>query len=186
MQKPSFLERIWNALKNINLIISMAVNLVLIVVIIVLISQVGAIKATLSSVLGQLDSAFEDLGSSSIADTIQIDQHVPIEFSLPIDQNITVETQAPIPLSVPTTFSLGAFGTINGTVSLQIPAGTSLPIHLQMTVPVSNQIPVKFDQPISINLYSKGLGPVVNKLRAALAPIIQLVHQLPDRFVLIK
>jgi hypothetical protein len=186
MQKPSFIARIWNALKNINLIISMVVNLVLIVVVVVLISQIGAIKTILSSVLGQLDSAFEGLGSSSIADTIAIDQHVSIQFDLPIDQSITVETQAPIPLSVPTTFSLGAFGTINGTVSLQIPAGTSLPIHLQLTVPVSTQIPVKFDQPISINLYSKGLGPVVNKLRAALAPIIQLVHQLPDGFVLIK
>lgn len=186
MQKPSFIARMWNALKNINLIISMVVNLILIVVVVILINQVGAIKATLGSVLGQLDSAFEGLGNSSITDVIPIDQQVPIGFNLPIDQNITVETQSPVPLSVPTTFSLGAFGTINGTVSLQIPAGTSLPIHLQMTVPVSNQIPVKFDQPISINLYSKGLGPVVNKLRAALAPIIALVKQLPDGFVLFK
>src|SRR5450759_2817639 len=141
MQKPSLIALILNALKNINLIISMVVNLVLIVVVVVLISQIGAIKTILSSVLGQLDSAFEGLGSSSIADTIAIDQHVSIQFDLPIDQSITVEKQAPIPLSVPTTFSLGAFGTINGTVSLQIPAGTSLPIHLQLTVPVSTQIP---------------------------------------------
>lgn len=186
MQKPSPLARIWNALKSINLIISMFVNLILIVAVFVLITQIGAIKATLSTVLGQLDSAFEGLGSSIIADTIAIDQHVPIQFDLPIDQSITVETQAPIPLSVPTTFSLGAFGTINGTVSLEIPSGTSLPVRLRLTVPVNTQIPVKFDQPISINLYSKGLGPVVNKLRAALAPLIKLVHQPPDGFMLIK
>jgi len=186
MQQPSFIGRIWNALKNISLIMSMVINLVLIVVVVVLISQIGAIKTTFSTVLGQLDSAFAGLGNSSIVDTIKIDQHVPIEFDLPIDQSITVQTQSPIPLSVPTTFSLGAFGTINGTVSLEIPAGTSLPIHLQMTVPVSNQISVKFDQPISINLASKGLGPVVINLRAALTPLVNLVKQLPDGFVLFK
>jgi hypothetical protein len=186
MAHPSFLARLWNALKNINALISLFVNLILIIVVLVLVSQIGAIKATLAGVLGQLDSAFEGLGKSSIVDTIAINQQVPVQFDLPIDQSITVVTQAPIPLSVPTTFSLGAFGTINGTVSLQIPAGTSLPVQLQLTVPVKTQIAVKFDQPVSINLYSKGLGKVVDKLRSALAPIINLVKDLPDRFVLIK
>jgi hypothetical protein len=54
-----------------------------------------------------------------------------------------------------------------------------------MTVPVSNSIPVVFDQPVSIPLADKGLGPVVAKLRAALSPIIGLVQQMPDRFVII-
>jgi hypothetical protein len=186
MPRPSFLARLWNALKNISAIFSMFVNLILIVVVFVLITQLGAIKATLIGVLGQLDSAFEGLGKSSIVDTIKIDQQLPVQFDLPINQNITVVTQSPIPLSVPTTFSLGAFGTINGIVSLEIPAGTSLPVQLQLTVPVNAQIPVKFDQPVSINLYSKGLGTVVDKLRAALGPLIKLIKTLPDGIVLIK
>jgi hypothetical protein len=70
-------------------------------------------------------------------------------------------------------------------VSLQLPPGTRLPVHLEMTVPVSNSIPVVFDQPVSIPLAEKGLGPVVAKLRAALGPIIGLVQQMPDRFVII-
>lgn len=186
MPRPSFITRVWNALKNISAVISMFVNLILIVVVLVLITQLGAIKATLVSVLGQLDSAFEGLGKSSIVDTIKIDQQLPVKFDLPINQNITVITQSPVPLNVPTTFSLGPFGTINGTVSLEIPAGTSLPVQLQLTVPVNAQIPVKFDQGISINLYEKGLSAVVDKLRASLAPLIKLIKQLPDGIVLIK
>jgi hypothetical protein len=58
-------------------------------------------------------------------------------------------------------------------------------VHLELTVPVSNAIPVVFDQPVTIPLAEKGLGPVVAKLRAALSPIIGLVQQLPDRFVIV-
>jgi hypothetical protein len=52
-------------------------------------------------------------------------------------------------------------------------------------VPVSNSIPVVFDQPVSIPLAERGLAPVVAKLRAALAPILDIVDQMPDRFVII-
>jgi hypothetical protein len=38
---------------------------------------------------------------------------------------------------------------------------------------------------VRIPLAEKGLGPVVAKLRAALSPILDLVQQMPDRFVII-
>ncbi len=178
-------RRFWDALKNVTLLISMIINLVLIVVVAILLNQVGSIKVTIASVLGQLDSAFEGLGQANIADTIHIDQKVPVRFDLPLSQDTTVVTQAPVPLVVPANFSLGQFGSINGTVSLALPAGTSLPVHLEMSVPVSNSIGVTFDQPVSINLSQKGLGPVVAKLRAAIRPLIKLVGDLPDAFVII-
>lgn len=183
--QPGFLRRVWEALKSISLLISMIINLVLIVVVVILINQVGAIKLTLGSILGQLDSAFLGLGQATIVDTIKIDQRVPVRFDLPLSQDTTVVTQAPVPISAYATFSLGQFGSINGNVSLALPAGTSLPVHLELTVPVSNTIPVVFDQPVSIPLAEKGLGPVVAKLRSALGPVIQLVQQLPDAFVII-
>ena len=109
---------------------------------------------------------------------------MPVRLYLPLQQDTSVVIQSPVPLNMPTTFSLGPFGTINGTVSLSLPSGTSLPIHISMQVPVSNTIAVKFDQPVSINLYNRGLGLVVDKLRASLAPLIHLVNQLPDAFVI--
>jgi hypothetical protein len=178
-------QKFWDAAKTLTLLVSMVINLILIVVVIILANQVGAIKMTLNSVLGQLDSAFEGLGAASIKDTIAISQQVPVRFDLPLSQDTVVTTQGPVPINTQATFSLGQFGSINGTVSLQLPAGTQLPVHLELVVPVSNTIPVVFDQPIDIPLAEKGLGPVVAKLRAALAPIIDLVDQMPDRFVII-
>ncbi|HTP09621.1 MAG TPA: hypothetical protein VMP08_15300 [Anaerolineae bacterium] len=178
-------QKFWDAAKTLTLIVSMVINLILIATVVILANQVGAIKTTLNSVLGQLDSAFEGLGAASIKDTIAISQQLPVRFDLPLNQDTVVTTQGPVPISTQATFSLGQFGSINGTVSLQLPPGTQLPVHLELTVPVSNTIPVVFNQPIDIPLAEKGLGPVVAKLRAALAPIIDLVDRLPDRFVIV-
>jgi len=178
-------RKFWDAAKTITLIASMFIDLILIVAVVILANQVGAIKMTLNSVLGQLDSAFEDLGQVVITETIKINQQVPVRFDLPLKQDTVVTTQSPVPISTQATFSLGQFGSINGTVTLQLPTGTSLPVHLELTVPVSNVIPVVFDQPVRIPLAEKGLGSVVSKLRAALSPIIGVVQQLPDRFVII-
>lgn len=178
-------RKFWDATKTLILITSLFVDLFLIVAVVILANQVGAIKMTLNTVLGQLDSAFEGLGQVVITDTIKINQQVPVRFELPLKQDTVVTTQSPVPISTQATFSLGQFGSINGVVSLQLPAGTSLPVHLEITVPVSNVIPVVFDQPVSIPLAEKGLGPVVAKLRAALGPLRGVVQQLPDRFVII-
>jgi hypothetical protein len=182
---PGVPRRFWRAAVVLTLVTSMAINLILIVIVFALINQVGSIKITLSSVLGQLDSAFEGLGQVVVNDTIKINQQVPVQFELPLSQDTVVTTRGPVPINTQANFSLGQFGSINGIVSLQLPAGTQLPVHLDMSVPVSNSIPVVFDQPVSIPLAEKGLGPVVAKLRAAVGPIINLVQQLPDRFVII-
>lgn len=178
-------RKFWDAAKTITLIVSMFIDLILIVAVVILANQVGSIKMTLNTVLGQLDSAFKDLGQVVITDTIKINQQVPVRFDLPLKQDTVVTTQAPVPITTQATFSLGQFGSINGTVSLQLPPGTSLPVHLEIMVPVSNTIPVVFNQPVRIPLAEKGLGSVVAKLRAALAPIIGVVQQMPDRFVII-
>ena len=186
-EKPRKSEprKFWDAAKTITLIASMIIDLILIVAVVILANQVGSIKMTLNAVLGQLDSAFKDLGQVVITDSIKINQQVPVRFDLPLNQDTVVTTQAPVPITTQANFSLGPYGSINGTVSLQLPAGTSLPVHLQLIVPVSNTIPVVFAQPISIPLAEKGLGSVVGKLRGALAPIIGVVQQLPDRFVIL-
>ncbi len=178
-------RKFWDAAKTIALIVSMVVDLILIVVVAILVNQIGAVKMTLNTVLSQLDSAFEGLGQVVITDTIKINQQVPVQFDLPLKQDTVVTTRSPVPITTQATFSLGQFGSINGLVSLQLPPGTSLPVHLELTVPVSNAIPVVFDQPIRIPLAEKGLGPVVAKLRSAVGPLLGLIRQLPDRFVII-
>lgn len=180
--KKSHKRKFWDAAKTLTLLVSMIINLILIVVVAILVQQVGAIKTTLGSVLGQLDAAFQGLGETVIQTTIPISQSVPVRFDLPLKQDTYVTTNGPVPITTQATFSLGQFGSINGTVSLNLPAGTQLPVHLEITVPVSNAIPVVFNQTVAIPLARAGMQHVVDQLRGALGPILQLVGQLPDRF----
>ena len=174
-------QRAWNALKNVTIVISLFINLVLIVALLIVVSQIGNIKATLNGVVGQLDSAFASLGNAVVQDTIHIDQRVPVRFDLPINELPgTATTMEPVPLVIPATFSLGSFGHINGTVSLALPAELRLPVRISMTVPVQNEIPVVFDQPVAIPLGQRGLGPVIDQLRGVTQPLLQVIQTLPD------
>lgn len=171
---------VWNALKNVTIVISLVVNIILISVVLILASQIGAIKSTLNGIVGQLDTAFVSLGNAVVKDTIHIEQSVPVQFELPIDQTVTVMTTGAVPLNIPASFSLGSFGQINGTVSLSLPRDLALPIRIQMLVPVNSQIPVVFDQPVSIPLGARGLSPVINQLRGVTQPLMQTIQALPN------
>ncbi len=174
-------QRAWNALRNLTIVVSLVVNIILISIVLILASQIGAIKATLSGVVGQLDAAFVSLGAATVQDTIHISQQVPVQFDLNIAELPgTAVTTAPVPLNIPASFSLGGFGQINGTVSLSLPAGLVLPMKISMVVPVNSQIPVVFDQPVSIPLGARGLGPVVDQLRGVTQPLMQTIQSLPD------
>ena len=173
-------RRFWEAFKTIAIILSFIVNIVLIIIVVALVSQLGAIKATLNGIVGQLDSGFVSLGSAVVRDTIHIDQQVPVQFDLAVDQSGTATILQPVPLSMPATFSLGPFGTIYGTVSLSLHPGTMLPVQINMTVPVSNAIPVVFDQPVAIPLGERGLGPVIAEFRGVTVPLLETIQTLPD------
>ncbi len=170
----------WAAFKDIAIIFSFIVNLVLVIVLLVLLTLLLPIKnSVVVPLLTNLDTAFAHLGDAHIQDTISINQQVPVNFTLPLQTDTTVVTVGDVPLNVPATFSLGQFGQINGMVSLKLPAGTVLPIRLDLQVPVNEQITVAFDQPIDIHLGKRGLEPVVGELRGVVSPYIKLMDQLP-------
>lgn len=174
------IKNFWTAFKDIAIVFSFIVNFVLVLVLVVVLFLLIPIKDNVvMPLLGNLDGAFANLGEAHIQDTIAINQQVPAQFILPLETDTVVVLTQAVPLQVPATFSLGQFGQIKGTVSLQLPAGLSLPVRLDLDVPVDQQITVAFDQPIDIHLGNKGLGPVVGQLRGVLQPYIKLLESLP-------
>jgi len=205
------LKPVWLAFKDIAIVFSFALNFIVVVALLLLAmpaARLGlALKAGLvESTLHDLDAAFVRLGDSTIDTTIPIDESIPIQFDLPLDQQLpinfqlaieqdtVVTLQQSVPLSnLPARFTLpGGGGAINGSVSLSLPAGVRLPIHLstvvpvrqtipvQLTVPVSQTVPIQMDVPVSIALGDAGLEPAVQDLRAVLDPIRAQVEKLPD------
>ena len=178
--------------QNIAIIFSFVVNLILVIVVIILATQIMTIKKQiLEPLVYGLDSSFASLGEATIDTTIPISQQLrvafpqPVKFDLPLEQETTVTTLTPTPINTTVNLSLGQFGRINAPVSLQLPAGTPLRVRLAMKVPVSTtiyidqQVPVQFNQRAQIKLGPSGLAPVVAQLRGVVKPYVVIMQQLP-------
>lgn len=180
-QKQSRRARFWAAFKNFALLFSFLVNLILVIVILLLIQPLFMAKTQIAEpLLGDLDAAFAALGKTRIVTTVAIDDSLPVVFDLPLQQNTNVVLTEPVPLSVPTTFSLGNQGTIYGWVSLNLPAGMVLPVALNLNVPVSTTVPVVMQVPVTIPLDEAGMEPAITQLRGVFRPIQATLQQLPD------
>ena len=81
-----------------------------------------------------------------------------------------------VQLNRPTSFVLPAGGgRINGTVYLVLPRGQNLPVHMSLSVPVSETIPVQMNVDVAIPLEETELGPVVDDLKGLLSPYMDLL-----------
>jgi hypothetical protein len=209
------LKRFWNAFKDIAILFSFIVNFILVVLLLVI--SLPALQAVFSlktgmvePLLNDLDTAFVGLGEATIDTTIQVrdapvpirfdlplNQPLTIDFPLPIDQSTVVVLTEPVPLELPARFNLpGGGGSINGSVSLALPAGLRMPVQLNMTVPVKQVIavnmnvpvdqivPISMDVPVHIRLGEAGLNPAVENLRAVFRPLKMQIERLPDGIAL--
>ncbi len=178
--------------KDFAILFSFVVNVILVIVVLILATQIMTIKKQLLEPLVYgLDNSFASLGEATIDTTIPISQQLrvafdlPVNFELPLEQDTTVTTLTPTPINTSVNLSLGQFGRINAPVSLNLPAGTPLRVKLSMKIPVSTvvrvdqQVPVRFDQNARIKLGPSGLAPVVAQLRGVVKPYVDLMKSLP-------
>lgn len=173
-------EVLWLAFEKFAIFFSFIVTFILVMVLLVAgyvmwqqLSTLVAIKDGLvcDTVTG-LNSLLDDFEDAVITRTIDINETIPIKFDLPLDQNIVVQLTDNIQLNRPATFVLPAGGgQINGTVYMELPQGTNLPIHLSTMVPVSETVPVEMAVEVSIPLRETDLGGVIAQLRELLAPM---------------
>jgi len=176
---------LWNAFKNVAIVFSFIVNFVLVIVLLIVGGWViFPLKSDLAEpLLDDLQGAIDALGDATIVRVIDIDEQVPVNFTLPLNQATTVVLSQDVELVRPATFHLpGGGGAINGTVVLNLPSGLELPVVLNLNVPVDNSIPVQFPVNVSIPLRETELNQVVIKLNAIVEPIREYVHELPDGF----
>ena len=203
-------KRYWIAFTDVAIVFSFVMNFLLLVLVITIsVPALGAAFALKSSVveplLSNLDAAIVGLGEAEINTAIEVEEMVPIQFTMPLSQSLPIDLQlrieqvtpavldATVPLVLPAQFNLpGGGGVINGTVSLALPQGLQLPIRLDMSVPVSETIPVRMsvpvDQavpirlnvPVRIKLGEAGLDPAVETLRVVFQPLQAQIESLPD------
>jgi hypothetical protein len=146
--------------------LSLAVNLVLIVVLVTLGRELFALKELLSGqLIGGLHENFVAMDNATIETTVLVDQTIvvedvilvhdtiPVVFDLDIAQRTNVRlvedtaiTDAVVNLNTP---SLAIF---NAPTDILLPADTLLPIRLNLTVPVSQTVPISLTVPIHLEV----------------------------------
>ena len=175
----------WEAFKNLAIVFSFTVNLILVIVLLLLVQSVTFPTKTdvVEPMLDNLQGAVNALDDATIVRTISIDEQVPVNFTLPLKQSTTVVLSRDVEINRPAQFVFPAGGGyIQGNVILTLPAGQELPILLDMDVPVNNQIPVQFPVEVTIPLRETELNRVVIELNSVLGPVRDLLDSLPDGF----
>jgi hypothetical protein len=210
-EKTKDRELFWNAFKNVAIVFSFAVNIVLLIVLLALLvpgvrTLLVLRNGLLEPLVTDLDGAFISLGQATIDTTVRIDESIPINFTLPLNQSLPIDFELPIdenttvyltqnvPIDAPATFTFPSTGgAISGRVRLALPAGMPLPVRLDLSVPVKQQVPVELkvpvsqevpiqmDVPVEITLGESGLDVVVGELRQALVPARRVVDTLPSK-----
>jgi hypothetical protein len=171
-------EAFWMAFEKFALLFSFIVNVILLVVVLVLLGLVIPIRDFIARpIMNDVMAEIDRLGTIHIVDDIPVEnQKIGIKFDLPLKQDVKVTTIAPVPLETEAFFTLpGGGGYIRGTVSLDLPANTVLPVTLDATVPVSQMVPITMTVPVDIDLGKTDLKTSVDNFRALLEPVNKML-----------
>ncbi len=163
-------------------ILSLAVNLILIVVLISLAEQVFNIKSALQDqLIGGLYNNFVLMDQASIRTTIPVNAMVPAKFDLPLDTDTTVTLKNDVLMKGARVSSLttGGLKITNAPADIVLPAGTELPIHLSLTVPVDQQIPVNLNVDVNIPLNQTDLHAPFVGLQNVVSPYYGMLTSAP-------
>lgn len=162
--------------------VSLAINLVLIVIVLLLIGQIFTIKRYLSDQLvGGLYQNFVLMDQAKIQANVQVDSTIPVQFELP------VQTETTVILTEDTTINgarvdltTGGLYIQNAPADIVLPAGTRLPIALDIRVPVDTRVPVQLDVPVDIPLAQTELHQPFTGLQGVVAPYYQWLQAPPN------
>lgn len=172
----------WQAFKSFAIIFSFIVNIVLIIVLLLVAPLIIPIVSEIAvPIVDDLDTSFVEMGDAEIVRTIQVDDQLGINFTLPLEDQTNVILAEDVPLDRPATVSFpGNPSVIYGQVNLVLPAGTVLPVNLSLDVPVSQTIPVQLDVAVEIPLEETDLGTPFNRLETRFGPLNRLLSSLPE------
>lgn len=147
IRKPEFRKSL-RAGRKLGGILSLIINVILLGIVLVLMSKLNALNTTLNNVLGGLYENFVNMDNASIVTTINVDDMpIPLDFILPVVQEETYVT-----LTRSVTIHNAIVGVLSVPTTVTLPAGTALPVSLNMNVPVQTTVLVDIQVPVNINL----------------------------------
>jgi hypothetical protein len=162
--------------------ISLAINVIMTIILIILVISVYRLKLDMAKVMnagtalmalpGGLYSNFELMERASIETNIPVQADIPVKFDLLLNQatNVTLSQSVTINNAL-VTVNTGGLNITQANTTIVLPAGTVLPITLNLTVPVDKQIPVTLNVPVNIPLSATKLNEPFIGLQNVIQPI---------------
>jgi len=175
-------EKFLRALWTMTSLISMAVNVVVIIVLIVLLWAYRDIKlpegvdvTMVNKLLSGLYSNFEKMDRATIETVIPVDAQIPLDITVPVQTTtqITLSETVNIP-NAQVVINTGGLN-INSTARVTLPAGTPLTVNLNFDLPVRDTIPVHLEVPVKIPMAETELHEPFVGLQDVLRPLYCLV-----------
>jgi hypothetical protein len=171
---------------------SFVINVVLVLVLLILITQLFAIRNKIAKpLIGGLYENFVAMDaahirtSALVSDTILVQDTMPVVFDLPLnaDTIVVLTKDTPIPQTM-VNIDTGIIN-LNVPAVVTLPKGTPLSIHLSLVVPVSQtipftlKVPVKLNVPVDIPLNQTELHEPFTNFALLVAPYNELLNKTP-------
>lgn len=183
----------WDIFKNVAIVFSFIVNLLLVVVVVGLLVFLFDIKRGIAEpLLGGLYNGFVAMDEAHIQTTIPVNTTIAVndkvtaDFNLPLQQNTNVVlSQDTLITGATVSIDGGILQLNNAPTTIVLPQGTILPVTLDLNVPVKQDIPVNLNIPVSIPvsvdipLAQTQLHEPFASLRDLFSPYYLLVKGLP-------
>jgi len=179
---PKVKFNFWPPLWTIASVLSLCVNVVLIVVLLALWTNLsalnmGGVTNVGTSLLGGLYSNFEKMDRAHITRTIPVEAQIPVKFDLPINQQTTVVLSQDVTINnALVTVQTGGLNITRALTTIVLPQGTNLPIILNLTVPVDTSVPVKLNVNVDIPLTETQLHDPFVGLRNVVQPFYCMLN----------
>jgi hypothetical protein len=181
-QKYIWQGKLGPAFWTISGVISLAVNIILIVVVLLLGREVFTLKNMVSDQLvNGLAQNFALMDQAVIRTTVVVNDEIPIKFDLPVSKKTTViltkDTQID---GARVDLATGGLSITNAPTDILLPAGTPLDIKLNMEIPVEVRVPVTLNVPVNIPLNQTDLHQPFVGLQEVINPYEDLLNRLPN------
>lgn len=178
LRKEKIAPAYWTVTGSISIII----NIILLVCVILLASQLFQIKKIVNDqLIGGLYSNFVLMDEASIRTTIPVKTTVPAKFDLPLKTQTNVRLTQDTFISGARVSLYGGVLTISSApTDIMLPAGTVLPVELDLIVPVDQEIPVELNVDVNIPLKQTELHQPFTGLQQVLEPYYGWLNSTPN------
>lgn len=163
-------------------VISLTVNVILIIILLALLTNISRLQLDVNKLMsvgqdlmglpGGLYENFEKMDRASIQTNVKVETSIPVKFDLALNQatNVVLSQDVTITNAL-VTVNTGGLNISRANTTIVLPAGTTLPVLLNLTVPVDTQVPVVLDVPVNIPLSETELNEPFVGLQEVIKPL---------------